>query len=275
MILARMVGRYDFIGADLVSACVNDILTLGARPVTFLDYIANDQLVPSVIEEIVGSIAFACKTCRTSLVGGETAEMPDTYLPGEQDLVGVVTGLVERDRIITGQSIKPGDLVLGLPSSGLHTNGFSLARKILFKDNHFTIHDQLPELKASLGDVLLTPHINYANILLPLLDNNTNIGGVAHITGGGLIENIPRVLPPDCSVILNPNHWPLPPIFKTLQTLGRVEMEEMYRVFNMGIGMVLIVNPNVERDVYSQLEGRIEIYNIGRVVKGHGTITFE
>jgi phosphoribosylformylglycinamidine cyclo-ligase len=275
MILARMVGRYDTIGVDLVSACVNDILTLGARPVTFLDYIANDLLIPSVIEEIVGGIALACKNCGVSLVGGETAEMPDTYLPGEQDLVGVVTGLVERDKIITGQSIQKGDLVLGLPSSGLHTNGYSLARKILFKDNHYTVDTQLPGLEASLGDILLAPHINYTNILLPLLDTDINIRGIAHITGGGLTENIPRVLPSNCSVILNPKNWPVPPIFKTLQKLGKVKTEEMYRVFNMGIGMVLIVGPDAETDIRARLEGEMEIYNIGYVVDGPGTIVFE
>ncbi|MFQ6612552.1 MAG: phosphoribosylformylglycinamidine cyclo-ligase [Fidelibacterota bacterium] len=273
MIIARRADRYDTIGADLVSACVNDILTLGARPLTFLDYIANDRLVPTIIEQIVEGIAEACKDIGISLVGGETAEMPDTYLPGEQDLVGTVTGFVEREKIITGQSIKPGDWVLGLPSSGLHTNGYSLARKILFKDNNYAIDGQVPGLKISLGDALLAPHVNYTKPILSLLDNNIEIKGIAHITGGGLAENIPRILPKNCSVEINIDRWPVPPIFNVLQSLGKVEEAEMYRVFNMGIGIVIIVDKEIESVIRSLLSGMTEIFNIGRVHNGNQTVT--
>ncbi|MEC7729944.1 MAG: phosphoribosylformylglycinamidine cyclo-ligase, partial [Candidatus Neomarinimicrobiota bacterium] len=199
-IIARKLKKFDTIGMDLLSACANDILVMGARPLTFLDYIANDKLKPDIIEEIVSGMVKACKETGVSLVGGETAEMPDTYLPGEHDLVGVITGVMEKDKIITGESIKPGDVVLGLPSNGLHTNGYSLARKLFFEIGGYGVNDTIPELKKSVGLTLLEPHINYTNHVFAVLDKDINVKGIAHITGGGLVENIPRILPDDCGV---------------------------------------------------------------------------
>ena len=184
-IIARMMGKYDTIGIDLLSACANDIIVMGARPLTFLDYIANDKLKPEIVEEIVSGMVKTCKETGVSLVGGETAEMPDTYLPGEHDLVGVITGVVEKDKIITGDTIQPGDVVLGLPSSGLHTNGYSLARKLFFDAGEFDVNDTIPELEKTVGLTLLETHINYTNHVFSVLNQNINIKGVAHITGGG------------------------------------------------------------------------------------------
>ena len=183
-IIARKMNKFDTIGVDLVSACANDIVTLGARPLTFLDYIANDTLKPEIIEEIVSGMADACLDIGVSLVGGETAEMPDTYLPGEHDLVGIITGIVNKNNIITGDSIRPGDVVLGLPSNGLHTNGYSLARKLFFDVGRYSVNDTIPEFEESVGLTLLTPHTNYTNHILTILDNGIDIHGLAHITGG-------------------------------------------------------------------------------------------
>ncbi|NOZ02995.1 MAG: phosphoribosylformylglycinamidine cyclo-ligase, partial [FCB group bacterium] len=219
-IIARLVGKYDTIGIDLLSACCNDIIVLGARPLTFLDYIANDRLNPDIIENIVSGLAAACRSIGVSLVGGETAEMPDTYLPGEHDLVGVVTGIVEKSRIITGESITPGDVVLGLPSSGLHTNGYSLARKLFFEVGGYTVDSIPPELGKSVGETLLEPHINYTRHISSLLEKDIEIKGMAHITGGGLLENIPRILPEGCAVELQKGSWPIPPVFTLMQQLG-------------------------------------------------------
>ncbi|MEE3203767.1 MAG: phosphoribosylformylglycinamidine cyclo-ligase, partial [Candidatus Neomarinimicrobiota bacterium] len=212
-IIARKLKKFDTIGMDLLSACANDILVMGARPLTFLDYIANDKLKPDIIEEILSGMVKACKETGVSLVGGETAEMPDTYLPGEHDLVGVITGVMEKDKIITGESIKPGDLVLGLPSNGLHTNGYSLARKLFFEIGGYGVNDTIPELKKSVGLTLLEPHINYTNHVFAVLDKDINVKGIAHITGGGLVENIPRILPDDCGVEIQKGSWPILPVF--------------------------------------------------------------
>ena len=213
---------------------------MGARPLTFLDYIANDKLDPDIVEEIVSGMVQACRDTGVSLVGGETAEMPDTYISGEHDLVGVVSGVVEKDKIITGENIRPGDIVLGLPSNGLHTNGFSLARKLFFKGGGYGVNDTIPELQKSVGLTLLEPHINYTNHLLNVLNKGIDIKGIAHITGGGLVENIPRVLPKNCGVEILKNSWPSLPIFDLIQSIGNIDEDEMYRAFNMGIGMSII-----------------------------------
>jgi len=207
-IIARKLGKFDTIGIDLLSACTNDILVMGAKPLTFLDYIANDKLKPDIVEKIVSGMVKACRETSVSLVGGETAEMPDTYLPGEHDLVGIVTGVVEKDRIITGDTILPGDVVLGLPSSGLHTNGYSLARKLFFEIGGYDVHDTIPEFDKSVGLTLLEPHINYTNHVFAVLNKDIKIKGVAHITGGGLVENIPRILPDECGVKIQKGSWP-------------------------------------------------------------------
>lgn len=272
-IIARKLKKFDTIGMDLLSACANDILVMGARPLTFLDYIANDKLKPHIIEEIVSGMVKACKETGVSLVGGETAEMPDTYLPGEHDLVGVITGVVEKDKIITGESIKPGDVVLGLPSNGLHTNGYSLARKLFFNIGGYGVNDTIPELKKSVGLTLLEPHINYTNHVFAVLDKEINVKGIAHITGGGLVENIPRILPDDCGVEIQKGSWPILPVFDVMQSLGNVDEDEMYRTFNMGIGMVFIVNPADMDAVKNATKNLTEVYEIGSVFSGNKDVT--
>ena len=263
-IVARMLGKFNTIGIDLLSACTNDILVMGARPLTFLDYIANDKLKPETIEEIVSGMVRACLETGVSLVGGETAEMPDTYLPGEHDLVGVITGVVEKNKIITGEAILPGDVVLGLPSSGLHTNGYSLARKLFFEMGGYSVNDTIPELKKSVGLTLLEPHINYTNQVFAVLDKEINVKGIAHITGGGLVENIPRILPDGCSVEIHKESWPSLPIFNLMKSIGSVDENEMYRTFNMGIGMTLIAAPGQ----VNSIKKIIDVYEIGFVVSG-------
>ena len=263
-IIARKLGKFDTIGIDLLSACANDILVMGARPLTFLDYIANDKLSPATVGEIVSGMVQACRDTGVSLVGGETAEMPDTYLPGEHDLVGVITGVVEKDKIITGETIQPGDIVLGLPSSGLHTNGYSLARKLFFEIGGYDVNDTIPEMEKSVGLALLEPHINYTNHVFGVLDKDIRVKGVAHITGGGLVENIPRILPNGCDVEIHKGSWPSLPIFNLMQSIGNVDENEMYRAFNMGIGMIIIA----AADQVNSIKKIIDVYEIGSVVVG-------
>ena len=267
-IIARKLGKFDTIGVDLLSAAANDILVMGARPLTFLDYIANDKLNPEIIEEIVSGMVKACKSTGVSLVGGETAEMPDTYLPGEHDLVGIITGVVEKEKIITGENIKPGDVVLGLPSNGLHTNGYSFARKLFFEMGEYDVNDTTPELEKSIGLTLLEPHINYTNHVFATLDAGIDVKGIAHITGGGLVENIPRILPDGCGVEIQKGSWPNIPVFDVMQSIGNVNEDEMYRVFNMGIGMTFIVNPDNIGAVTDALKDLTDVYEVGFVVSG-------
>ncbi|MFC1581634.1 phosphoribosylformylglycinamidine cyclo-ligase [Candidatus Neomarinimicrobiota bacterium] len=271
-IVAKMANQFDTIGVDLVSACCNDIAVLGAKPLTFLDYIANDKLNPEIIEIIVAGIANACQQISVALVGGETAEMPNTYLPGEHDLVGVVTGIIERDQIIDGHSIEVGDVVIGLPSSGLHTNGYSLARKVLFEIGNFKVADKPEELPQTIGEALLAPHINYTNIIQQLINNHVHIKGLAHITGGGLRDNIPRVLPDNCSVSINSAAWQTPPIFLLIQKIGGITDMEMYRTFNMGVGLVAIVPEKEVSSFQSHLNSITSSYVIGRVIPGNGAV---
>jgi phosphoribosylformylglycinamidine cyclo-ligase len=265
MIVARMMQKFDTIGIDLVSATTNDIVVLGAQPLTLLDYIANDQLQPEVIEQIIKGMAQACLENNISLIGGETAEMPDTYRQGEYDLVGVVTGVVEKEAAILGKDIIPGDVVLAFPSSGLHTNGYSLARKLFFTVGGFNVDSLLPELNASVGETLLVPHLNYTQPILHLLKKKIAIKGMAHITGGGMLENIPRILPLSCAIV---------PIFKVLQDLGKLSEKEMYRTFNMGVGLVMMVAPDVVAPLQQALANFKDFpcYEIGRVVMGERTV---
>jgi len=267
-IIARKLGKFNTIGVDLLSACANDILVMGARPLTFLDYIANDKLRPDTIEEIVAGMVEACRDTGVSLVGGETADMPDTYLPGEHDLVGVITGVVEKDKIITGETIQPGDVVLGLPSSGLHTNGYSLARKLFFEIGGYDVNDTIPGLEKSVGLTLLEPHINYTNHVFGVLDKEIGLKGIAHITGGVLVENIPRILPDGCDVEIHKGSWPSIPIFNVMQSIGNVDENEMYRTFNMGIGMIIIAAP----DQVNSIKKIIDVHEIGFVVAGENQV---
>ena len=272
-IIARKLGKFDTIGIDLLSAAANDILVMGARPLTFLDYIANDKLKPEIVEEIVSGMVKACKEAGVSLVGGETAEMPDTYLPGEHDLVGIITGVVEKEKIITGENIKAGDVVLGLPSSGLHTNGYSFARKLFFDIGGYDVNDTIPELEKSVGLTLLEPHINYTNHVFSVLDKCIDVKGIAHITGGGLVENIPRILPDGCGVEIKKGSWPSLPVFDVMQYIGDVDEDEIYRTFNMGIGMVFIVNSVDVASVKNALKDLMEVYGIGSVVSGEKRVS--
>ena len=264
-IIARKLNKFDTIGIDLLSAAANDILVMGAKPLTFLDYIANDTLKPEIIKEIVSGMVKSCRETGVSLVGGETAEMPDTYLPGEHDLVGVITGVVEKNKIINGKSIKPGDLIIGLPSSGLHTNGYSLARKLFFEIAKCKIDTQFPNLDKPIGLTLLEPHINYTKHVLTLLKSEITLKGIVHITGGGLIENIPRVLPKGLGANIIKDSWPIHPIFKLMQSIGKIEENEMYRTFNMGIGMAFIINKKFKSQIKELLSDYTECFLIGTI----------
>lgn len=270
MIVARMMQKFDTIGIDLVSATTNDIIVLGAKPLTLLDYIATDCLKPENIEEIIVGMTKACLENDISLVGGETAEMPDTYLKGEHDLVGIITGVVEKQDAVLGTNITAGDVVMAFPSSGLHTNGYSLARKLFFDVGGYTVDSKIPELGQSVGDALLAPHINYTKPVLHMLANRLSIKGMAHISGGGVLENIPRVLPDDCSVELYLNKCPTLPVFDVLRTIGHLDNKELYRTFNMGIGLIMIVAPDVVEEMRAALKNYPDfpLYEIGKVLSG-------
>jgi phosphoribosylformylglycinamidine cyclo-ligase len=274
-IIARMMDKYDTLGIDLVAATTNDIIVLGAKPLTLLDYIANDKLRPPVVEQLIAGMVVACRENGIALVGGETAEMPGTYLPGEHDLVGIITGVVEKDQAIMGKDIAPGDVVLAFTSSGLHTNGYSLARKLLFDIGKFNVNTRLPELSRTLGEILLEPHINYTRPVLEILRQNIVIKGMAHITGGGLLENIPRILPAGCAVEINKNAWPQQAIFSVLRELGALPDTEMYRTFNMGVGMVLIGNPGMigpARAALATAYPQFTLHEIGHVTSGDRSV---
>jgi phosphoribosylformylglycinamidine cyclo-ligase len=270
MMVAKMMQKFDTIGMDLVSATTNDIIVLGAKPLTLLDYIANDKLKPQVIEEIILGMVKACRENEISLVGGETAEMPGTYLPGEHDLVGIITGVVEKDEAILGKNIAAGDAVVAFPSSGLHTNGYSLARKLFFDVAGYNVHSRVPELANTVGEILLEPHINYTRPVLKLLADKIPIKGMAHITGGGLLENIPRVLPKQLSVEIQKEACPQLPVFNLLRKFGQLPDSEMYKTFNMGVGLVMIVAPDAITRMREVLKAfpDFPLYEIGRVVAG-------
>jgi phosphoribosylformylglycinamidine cyclo-ligase len=238
--VAQMMNKHDTIGRDLVWHCVNDILVQGAKPLFFLDYFGTGKLDPLVAAEVVRGLAEGCRSVGCALVGGETAEMPGMYNPGEYDLVGCIVGLVDRGRIIDGRQVAPGDALVGIASDGLHTNGYSLARHILFAKANLTVDRFMPELGTTLGEALLAPHRCYANAILPLLEE-FDIHAMAHITGGGFYDNIPRVLPPGCQAVIERRTWEVPPLFRLIQELGNVPEAEMFRTLNMGVGMVLIV----------------------------------
>lgn len=272
--VAFMMRRHDTVGRDLVNHCVNDILTTGARPLFFLDYIGTGTLKGEVVEEVVRGMAAACKESGCALIGGEMAELPGFYAPGEYDLVGSIVGVVDERRVIDGSTAKPGDRLVGLPSNGLHTNGYALARKILFEKLHYSTETYLEEMGSTVGDELLRVHRSYAPTLLPLIDR-FEIKGLAHITGGGFIQNVPRVLPEGCSARMKLGSWEVPPIFDLLQREGDVPLEEMLRTFNMGIGMVAVVAQGVESEFLAALEESGERgVAIGSVVRGKGTVEF-
>ena len=269
--VAKMMNKFNTVGEDIVNHSINDILVMGAKPLTFLDYVAHDKLDAELMADIVRGMCKACCENNISLVGGETAEMPGTYQVGEHDIVGSITGVVEKSEIITGEKVKPGDIAIGIESSGLHTNGYSLARKILFTDNHCSVDDIVPELGSkSIGEILLAPHRSYAKPVLEILDSGISINAMAHITGGGFIENIPRVLSNSTSIEINKGTWDVLPIYNYMQKLSKVPDEEMYRVFNMGIGLILIVDPENQAAIEAILAKHpYKFSQIGKIVSGN------
>lgn len=267
--VAFLTGVHNTVGYDLVCHCVNDILVQGARPLFFLDYVAAGRLVPETIAAVVEGLARGCKEAGCALLGGETAEMPGFYAEGEYDIAGFIVGVVDRPHIIDGSGIRAGDQLIGLPSVGLHTNGYSLARKLLFEVAGYAPDTYVQELGCTVAEELLKPHRSYLAALDGLLDTGA-IKGLAHITGGGLLENIPRILPEGTAVEINPGSWPVLPVYKLLAGIGNVPEREMYRTFNMGIGMVVVVDSLDADRVRRHLDERGEAYyDIGRVVEGH------
>ena len=239
--VAFMAGAHESIGVDLVNHCVNDILVQGAQPLFFLDYLATGRIAPEIAEQIVSGIVHACRDNGCALLGGETAEMPGFYAEGEYDVAGFIVGLVSRARMIDGHAIEAGDCLIALPSSGLHTNGYSLARYLVFQVLQLRIDDHVPELGETVGAALLRPHRSYLPLIAPLLEGG-RIKGMAHITGGGITENLPRVLPENRGFSLDRQSWTIPPLFAWLQAAGRVPEPEMFRAFNMGVGLIVVAS---------------------------------
>ena len=263
--LAFQTGIHKTVGADLVNHCVNDILVQGARPLFFLDYFATGKLESDVTASVVEGMARACKENGCVLLGGETAEMPDFYPPGEYDLAGFIVGVVDKQKVIDGKSIVPGDVVLGIPSNGLQTNGYSLARKLFFEVGGYTPDSYVDELGSTVGEALLATHQSFLQPLEGLLDSGM-IKGLAHITGGGFLENIPRILPEGVSVEIDRGTWPELPVFGVMQKLGNVDDKEMFRTFNMGIGMVVVCSENDSDAILSHLTA---CRRIGKIVSGN------
>lgn len=266
--IAFMMNKHDTVGRDLVNHCVNDILVQGARPLFFLDYFATGQLSPSVVVDVVKGLSDACREAGCALIGGETAEMPGLYLAGEYDLAGCIVGLVDRRRIVDGSRVLPGDVLVGIASSGLHTNGYSLVRKVFFEKAKWRVDQHIPELNAALGEELLKPHKSYARPVQALLAKY-DIHGMAHITGGGFYDNIPRALPEDCQAAVDRRTWEVPAVFRLIQDIGNISEPEMYRTFNMGVGYVLVVPKEQATAVVSELSALGEdSWIIGEVRKG-------
>ena len=270
--IAFALNKHDTVGIDLVAMSVNDIITCGAKPLFFLDYISIGKLSEGIAINLIKGISEGCKMADCALLGGETAEMPGFYPEGEYDLAGFAVGIVDRKKIIEGKNIKEGDIVIGLASNGLHSNGFSLVRKVLLEEKKYKLEEKLTVLKSTLGKELLRPTRIYVKPILHLL-GKYKILGIAHITGGGLIENIPRILPEEFSIQIDQKSWPKPPIFSLIQKEGNISEQEMYRTFNMGIGMVLIVPERGSGKILEELKAmNYESYIIGQVIKGNKRI---
>ena len=264
--LAFMTGRHDTMGQDLVNHCVNDIAVIGARPLFFLDYIGAEKLEPAVFTQLLKGFAKACKAAGCAIVGGETAQMPGMYQPGEYDLAGTIVGVVDRPKLLDGSRIRVGDVILGMESNGLHTNGYTLARKVLFEQMGLKLTGKLDGVKGTLADELLRVHRNYQPALAAL--PHGVVKGLAHITGGGLVDNLPRVLPKTCEAVIKTDSWKVPAIFQHIERGGKVDHAEMYQVFNMGIGMAVVVAEKDVAKVAKQLKARV----IGRIIKGSGIV---
>jgi len=278
ILLARESGHYDTVGIDLVAMNVNDMITLGAEPLFFLDYIAIHKLDPPLVAAMIKGVAAGCLEAGCSLIGGETAEMPDLYAPGDFDLAGFAVGAVERGRIIDGTQIEPGDVIIGLPSSGVHSNGYALARRLVFKEARLKYDSVVPALGCPIGDELLKPTRIYVRPVIELLRHyrvKRIVRGMAHITGGGLPGNIVRALPQDCTAVIDTRSWNVPPIFKYLQSIG-VKRSEMFNVFNMGIGYVLIVRPAFSHAIIGHFRRRrLDALPIGRVRRGNRQVELQ
>jgi phosphoribosylformylglycinamidine cyclo-ligase len=272
--IAFLTGRHDTVGRDLVNHCVNDILVQGAKPLFFLDYLATGKVRSGILESVVSGIAAGCRENGCALIGGETAEMPGFYRRGEYDLAGCIVGIVDRSAILDGSRIRPGDLILGLRSSGLHTNGYSLARKVLFDRMRLTVRSRVAGLRRPVGEELLSVHRSYLPLLEPLLPLRL-IRGLAHITGGGFADNVPRILPSGCAAEIHPGSWKVPAIFRVIQRGGSVSDPEMRRTFNLGIGMVVVAAPAAARRIRARLARRGERAPvIGRIVAGPRRVVY-
>ncbi len=275
--VARLAGDFTTVGRDLVNHCVNDILVQGATPLFFLDYVGAGILEPRAVTELVAGLAAACRENGCALLGGETAEMPGFYQEGDYELVGFVVGLVDRRAVLDGSRVRPGDLLLGLPSSGLHTNGYSLARRVFLDRLGLGMNDRVPGLadRRKLGTLLLEPHLSYLRALRPLLDHPA-LRAMAHITGGGLTDNLPRILPKKTQAFIRVGSWRIPDLFLAIQEHGEVEIEEMFRVFNMGVGMVLVVDPAGAGELIGILSGqKLKAAPIGTVQEGRGGVVYD
>jgi len=273
--VAFMTGRHATVGADLVNHCVNDILVQGAQPLFFLDYLATGRLSPEVAEQVIAGVAGACRANGCALVGGETAEMPGFYADGEYDIAGFIVGIVERAKVVDGRGVVPGDLLIGLPSAGLHTNGYSLARRVLFDRAGLNVNAVVSDLGTTVGDALLAPHLSYLNAIAPLLETGC-VKGLAHITGGGITENLPRTLPDGCAAEVRLGTWVVPPIFRVIQQLGGIARDEMLRTFNMGVGLIVVCAPADAEHVISTVGagGAHHAALIGSVVSGDHMVRY-
>jgi phosphoribosylformylglycinamidine cyclo-ligase len=272
--IACALNRHSTVGADIVNHCVNDIAVHGAAPLFFLDYLATGQMHPEVVTEIVGGLARACRAVGCALIGGETAEMPGFYPPNEYDLAGCIVGWVRRRRVVDGSRIRPGDVILGLASVGLHTNGYSLARKVLLEQEGIKLTERVPELGRTLGDELLATHRCYWPVVQPLLARGW-LKGLVHVTGGGLTDNTPRILPRGCQAQIRLGTWPVLPIFELIARLGHVPQDDMLRTFNMGIGLALVVAERNLVPISSALKkSREEFWIIGRIVRGRPGVKY-
>jgi len=269
--VAIMMNRHNTVGGDLVNHCINDIFVQGARPLFFMDYVATGKLDPDVIVSVVEGVATACKAAGIALLGGETAEMPGFYADGDYDIAGFIVGVVDRSKVINGRSIRHGDVLIGLPSVGLHTNGYSLARKLFFETAGYAAQSKVPGLAETVGEELLKPHVNYEPILRKAVDMGI-VEGLAHITGGGITENLNRILPEGCMAQVQLNSWPVLPLCKVMAEIGHIELDEMLRATNMGVGMVVVVHPSNVDALKATLN--LPHYIIGEIVPGEPRVTY-
>jgi phosphoribosylformylglycinamidine cyclo-ligase len=270
--VAFMTGRHDTVGADLVNHCVNDILVQGAEPLFFLDYLATGRLAPAVAEQVISGVARGCRENGCALIGGETAEMPGFYGDGEYDIAGFIVGVVEKANVIDGRAIVPGDVLIGLPSAGLHTNGYSLARRVLFDLAGWKPETFVNELGTTVGDALLAPHTSYLSVVRPLIEHRL-VKGLAHITGGGITENLPRTLPDGCAADINLHSWRVPSIFRLLEERGTIARDEMFRAFNMGVGLVIVCAAGAADHVIT-VASAAGAFRLGVVAAGDRTVRY-